>query len=53
MRDKAWFIRSYPCTGMGIFLTPTINPSPAYNEILSILRINLTHQRKLHDIGSF
>jgi len=38
IRDKAWAIRPYPCTGLGSFLDPMIAKSPAYPMILSRLK---------------
>ncbi|KUJ12544.1 uncharacterized protein LY89DRAFT_757061 [Mollisia scopiformis] len=38
VRDKAWDIRPYPCTGLGTFLQPTISKSPAYSTIISRLQ---------------
>ena len=42
-RDKAWAIRSYPCTGLGLWLDPLLPKSPAYESII----------RKLQAGGSF
>lgn len=38
IRDKAWAIRTYPCTGLGVWLTPYIDHSPEYKQILQRLR---------------
>ena len=43
IRDQAWSIRSYPCTGLGLFLVPYIGSSPAHDEIV----------QRLKDDGSF
>lgn len=48
IRDKAWAIRSYPCTGLGRWLVPTINLSPAYATIQTRLRAGAT----LLDVGA-
>ncbi|ESZ99047.1 hypothetical protein SBOR_0581 [Sclerotinia borealis F-4128] len=49
IRDQAWAIRSYPCTGLGVFLVPYISRSPAYPVILQ----KLGEGEKLLDIGCF
>jgi len=49
MRDKAWSIRSYPCTGLGVFLVPYIAKSFAYGTILRTLKDGGTYL----DIGCF
>jgi len=49
MRDKAWSIRSYPCTGLGVFLVPYIAKSPAYGTIVQTLKDGGTYL----DIGCF
>ncbi|KAL9619571.1 MAG: hypothetical protein Q9160_005847 [Pyrenula sp. 1 TL-2023] len=38
IRDQAWAIRAYPCTGLGIFLLPVLPRSPAYPLVLSTLK---------------
>lgn len=38
IRDKAWAIRSYPIFGNGVFLIPYIDQSPAYLQILDVLK---------------
>ncbi|EPE24760.1 S-adenosyl-L-methionine-dependent methyltransferase [Glarea lozoyensis ATCC 20868] len=38
IRDKAWEIRPYPCTGLGTFLQPTINLIPPYKKIIETLK---------------
>lgn len=38
IRDQAWAIRSYPIFGNGAFLIPFIDQSPAYQEMLDILK---------------
>lgn len=38
IRDKAWAVRGYPCTGLGVFLVPWISKSPAYSEVLEKLK---------------
>ncbi|KAH8693719.1 hypothetical protein BGW36DRAFT_301440, partial [Talaromyces proteolyticus] len=49
IRDQAWNIRVYPCTGLGVWLVPTISRSPAYAEILALVK---TGARYL-DVGCF
>ncbi|KAJ5309683.1 S-adenosyl-L-methionine-dependent methyltransferase [Penicillium atrosanguineum] len=49
IRDQAWAIRSYPCTGLGVWLVPFISRSPAYPIILQRLRSGATFM----DIGCF
>jgi hypothetical protein len=49
MRDKAWSIRGYPCTGFGVWLVPYITTSLAYQTIIERLR----HGEVLLDIGCF
>jgi SAM-dependent methyltransferase len=49
VRDKAWDIRSYPCTGLGRWLVPTIDLSPACSNILARLKEGQT----LLDIGAY
>ena len=49
MRDKAWSIRSYPCTGLGVFLVPYIARSPAYGTMLQTLKSGGTYM----DVGCF
>lgn len=49
IRDKAWAIRGYPCTGLGVFLVPWIINSPAYSEVLRRLK----QGEKFLDIGCF
>ena len=48
-RDQAWAIRSYPCTGLGVWLVPFISRSPAYASILKRLQAGET----LMDVGCF
>ena len=48
-RDKAWAIRSYMCTGQGLFLDPSMPRHPSYNTILERLRKGAT----LVDVGTF
>jgi len=48
-RKKAWAIRSYPCTGIGLFLVPNINRLPNYSEIIQ----QLQNGAVLMDVGSF
>lgn len=50
-RDQAWNIRSYPCTGLGVWLIPFISCSPAYPDILQRLRDD--SNARLIDIGCF
>ncbi|KAM0126387.1 hypothetical protein ACHAO1_010080 [Botrytis cinerea] len=49
IRDKAWNIRQYPCTGMAKFLDPMIVRSPAYPEVLSRLK----EGQSFLDVGCF
>jgi SAM-dependent methyltransferase len=48
-RDKAWAIRSYPCTGLGVWLVPFISRSPAYATVLKRLGAGDTFL----DVGCF
>ncbi|KAL9121468.1 MAG: hypothetical protein Q9187_001970 [Circinaria calcarea] len=48
-RDQAWAIRSYPCTGLGVWLVPFISRSSAYPTILKRLRAGDV----LMDVGCF
>ncbi|KAI9650138.1 hypothetical protein NHQ30_000151 [Ciborinia camelliae] len=38
IREKAWAIRQYPCTGMGRFLDNLLAQSPAYKAIIARLK---------------
>ena len=38
IRDKAWAIRGYPCTGLGVFLVPSISRLNAYSQIVKRLK---------------
>lgn len=38
IRDRAWAIRSYPCTGIGVWLVPYIPSSEAYSDIIKRLQ---------------
>ncbi|KUJ11044.1 uncharacterized protein LY89DRAFT_594965, partial [Mollisia scopiformis] len=49
IRDKAWAIRSYPCTGQGLFLNSLITRSPVYSEVLEKLKAG----GRLVEVGSF
>ncbi|CAG8982887.1 hypothetical protein HYALB_00002904 [Hymenoscyphus albidus] len=49
IRDKAWAIRPYPCTGLGNFLQPTVSLLPVYPEILSRLK----NGASFLDVGCF
>ncbi|MCJ1287941.1 hypothetical protein MMC26_007293 [Xylographa opegraphella] len=49
IRDKAWAIRSYPCTGLGNFLDPMIPKCPAYGIIIKRLQSG----DSLLDVGCF
>ncbi|KAL9084831.1 MAG: hypothetical protein Q9165_007899 [Trypethelium subeluteriae] len=49
IRDKAWAIRSYPCTGIGIWLKPNLPKFPIYPRLLEILK----HGGSLLDVGCF
>ena len=48
-REKAWAIRSYPCTGLGVWLQPLISSTPIYQEILHRAQSGET----IMDIGCF
>ncbi|CAF9936426.1 hypothetical protein IMSHALPRED_010746 [Imshaugia aleurites] len=49
IRDKLWAIRSYPCTGIGLWLDPMLPKSPAYSTIIQKLQAGGT----CLDIGCF
>ncbi|PGH14004.1 hypothetical protein AJ79_03273 [Helicocarpus griseus UAMH5409] len=49
IRDQAWAIRSYPCTGLGMWLDPFLPHSPSYQTILQRLRDGA----RLIEIGCF
>ncbi|KAL2036564.1 hypothetical protein N7G274_010701 [Stereocaulon virgatum] len=49
IRDKAWAIRSYPCTGLGLFLNPMLPHTPPYKLIIQRLQAG----QSLLDIGCF
>jgi SAM-dependent methyltransferase len=49
IRDKAFAIRSYPCTGLGVWLAPYISHSPAYAAVVKRLQDGGT----LMDVGCF
>lgn len=49
IRDKAWAIRSYPCTGLGLWLDPMLPKSPAYASIVQKLQAG----GSFLDIGCF
>ncbi|KAF2034620.1 hypothetical protein EK21DRAFT_55990 [Setomelanomma holmii] len=49
IREKAWNIRPYPCTGIGAFLEPSIHKQPSYSDIIARLQAGC----KLLDIGCF
>ncbi|GAM41070.1 hypothetical protein TCE0_041r13910 [Talaromyces pinophilus] len=55
IRDQAWAIRSYPCTGLGVWLVPFISTLPAYPTILKRLKdtANGGSGARLIDIGCF
>ncbi|KAM0315473.1 hypothetical protein ACHAO8_003872 [Botrytis cinerea] len=38
IREKAWAIRPYPCTGLGRFLDNLLAQSPAYKDIVARLK---------------
>jgi hypothetical protein len=38
IREKAWAIRTYPCTALGVFLIPYVGLSPAYSTVLQRLK---------------
>ncbi|KAH7410095.1 hypothetical protein DE146DRAFT_732917 [Phaeosphaeria sp. MPI-PUGE-AT-0046c] len=49
IREKAWNIRPYPCTGIGAFLLPSVARHPAYTTVLSRLKAG----GKLLDVGCY
>ncbi|KAH6710714.1 hypothetical protein BKA61DRAFT_634327 [Leptodontidium sp. MPI-SDFR-AT-0119] len=49
IRDKAWSIRTYPCTSLGIWLTPMISHQEGYFTVLSRLKAGTA----LLDVGCF
>ncbi|OTB02916.1 hypothetical protein M426DRAFT_322162 [Hypoxylon sp. CI-4A] len=49
IRDLAWDIRAYPCTGLGSWLTPQLCRLPIYDEILQRVKDGAT----LVDVGTF
>ena len=49
IREKAWAIRTYPSTGLGVWLIPYISLSPAYSTILQRLKAGET----MIDVGCF
>lgn len=38
IRDQAWKIRAYPCTGAGIWLVPFLPRLPVYSRVLQVLK---------------
>jgi SAM-dependent methyltransferase len=46
--EKAWNIRSYPCIGLGNYLSPALPKHPAYPEILQCLQTGT-----ILEIGAF
>lgn len=49
IRNQAFAIRAYPCTGLGAWLVPYLAQSPAYSEIVQRVKNGET----LLDIGCF
>lgn len=49
IREKAWAIRTYPSTGLGVWLIPYIGLSPVYGTILQRLKAGET----MLDVGCF
>ncbi|TGO70814.1 hypothetical protein BELL_0661g00010 [Botrytis elliptica] len=49
IRDQAWDIRAYPCTGVGAWLVPQICRNPVYPEILKRVQAG----EVLMDVGCF
>ncbi|THV47612.1 hypothetical protein BGAL_0299g00010 [Botrytis galanthina] len=49
IREKAWAIRPYPCTGLGRFLDNLLAQSPAYKDIV----VRLKGGDSFIDIGCF
>ena len=48
-RERAWAIRSYPCTGLGLWLNPMIPKTPSYPYIIERLQAGSSFL----DIGCF
>ncbi|QSZ35668.1 hypothetical protein DSL72_006790 [Monilinia vaccinii-corymbosi] len=49
IRDLAWDIRAYPCTGVGAWLVPQLCRNPVYPEVLKRVQAGET----LMDVGCF
>ncbi|TGO50348.1 hypothetical protein BOTNAR_0396g00010 [Botryotinia narcissicola] len=49
IRDQAWDIRAYPCTGIGAWLVPQLCRNPVYPEILKRVQAG----EILIDVGCF
>ncbi|KAF7679501.1 hypothetical protein GT037_003249 [Alternaria burnsii] len=49
IREKAWSIGPYPCTGIGMFLSPAVSCHPAYKALLPRLKAS----GKFLDIGCY
>lgn len=49
VRDLAWDIRAYPCTGVGAWLVPQLCRNPVYPDILKRVQAGET----LMDVGCF
>nr|POE88026.1 methyltransferase ausd [Quercus suber] len=49
VRDQAWDIRAYPCTGIGAWLTPQLCRLPIYAEVLK----RVQDGEILADVGTF
>lgn len=49
IREKAWAIRTYPSTGLGVWLIPYIGLSPAYSTVLQRLKDG----ESMIDVGCF
>ncbi|KAF2107946.1 hypothetical protein BDV96DRAFT_556736 [Lophiotrema nucula] len=49
IREQAWALRCWPCTGLGFFLAPMLPHLPNYSSILSTLKAGGT----LIDVGCY
>ncbi|PVI01819.1 hypothetical protein DM02DRAFT_524319 [Periconia macrospinosa] len=38
IRDQAWSIRPWPCTGMGMFFSSSLPKHPSYSDILALIQ---------------
>lgn len=49
IRDRAWAVRTYPCTGLGIWITPMISHLDGYDNALTRIK----NGSSLLDVGCF